>query len=70
MTQSHSFKAKELRRKAQACDTLAGCARSRADRQQLLRMREACLTRAANEDRLDGWPPMPPANSNALARHA
>ena len=72
MPQPHSLKARELRRKAQACDTLAGCARSRADRQQLLRMREACLTLAANEDWLDDLPPMPPANSNALwaARHA
>jgi len=27
------------------------------------------LSRAANEDRLDGLPPLSPANSNALVAH-
>jgi hypothetical protein len=64
-------KAQTYRRKAQTCGQLADCARSESERDPLLRMRDALLSRAANEDRLDGLPPLPPANSNALmARHA
>ena len=63
-------KAQIYRRKAQTCAALAACARSTAEREPLLRVREALLSRAANEDRLEGLPPLPPANSNALARHA
>jgi hypothetical protein len=72
MRQAHSpSKAQTYRRKAQTCGELAACARSRAEQEPLLRMRDALLSRAANEDRLDGLPPLPPANSNALtARHA
>ena len=61
-----SSKAHVLRRKARTYDRLAGFARSAGD-QQLPRMREACLSLASNEDWLDGMPPMPPANSNALS---
>ena len=72
MRQAHSpSKAQTYRRKAQTCGALAACARSGAEREPLLRMRDALLSRAANEDRLDGLPPLPPANSNALiAYHA
>ena len=64
-------KAQTYRRKAQTCGQLADWARSESERDPLLRMRDALLSRAANEDRLDGLPPLPPANSNALmARHA
>lgn len=63
-------KAQIYRRKAQTCAALAACARSAVERESLLRVRDALLSRAANEDRLDGLPPLPPANSNALARHA
>jgi len=64
-------KAQTYRRKAQTCGQLADCARSESERDPLLRMRDALLSRAANEDRLDGLPPLPPANSNALiAYHA
>ena len=62
-------KAQTYRRKAQTCDALAACARSTAEQEPLLRMRDALLSRAANEDRLDGLPPLPPANSNALVAH-
>ena len=62
-----SSKAQVLRRKARAYDRLAELARSAGDQEQLLRMREACLSLASNQDWLDGLPPMPPANSNALS---
>jgi len=62
-------KAQTYRRKAQTCDALAACARSTAEQEPLLRMRDALLSRAANEDRLDGLPPLSPANSNALVAH-
>ena len=66
MPRPPSSKAQVLRRKARAYDRLAEFARSAADQEQLLRMREACLSMASNQDWLDGQPPMPPANSNAL----
>jgi len=61
-----SSKAPAYRRKAHLCENLAVHARSGADSEQLLEMRDAWLSRAANEDWLDGAPPVPPANSNAL----
>ena len=66
MLRPPSSKAQVLRRKARTYDKLAEFARSAGDQEQLLRMREACLFLASNEYWLDGLPPMPPANSNAL----
>jgi hypothetical protein len=63
-------KAQAYRRKAQTCGQLAGWARSKGDRERWLRLRAALLSRARNEDRLAGLPPLPPANSTALAVHA
>jgi len=67
MPRSHSSKAEDYRRGAKACGHLAVCARSTADREQLLRMRDARLALAATEDWLGGLPPMPPGNSDVLA---
>ena len=67
MPRPPSSKAHVLRRKARTYDRLGEFARSPGDQEQLLRMREACLSLASNEDWLDGMPPMPPANSNALS---
>jgi hypothetical protein len=61
------FKAQAYRRKASTCDSLAGCARTTIDRDQLQHMRDAWLSRAANQDWLDGLPPQPPEGANALA---
>lgn len=62
-----SMKARSYRRKAAMCDSYAACARSSAAHEQLLHMREGYLSLAANADRLDGLPPMPPASAAALA---
>ena len=62
----NSSKAPAYRRNAHPCENLAAHARSGADSEQLLGMRDSWLSRAANADWLDGAPPMPPANSNAL----
>jgi hypothetical protein len=68
MLETHTpFKAQAYRHKASTCDRLAGCARTATERRQLQRMRDGWLSRAANEDRVNGFPPGPPANSNALA---
>jgi hypothetical protein len=67
MSRTSSEKASAYRRKAAMCGTLAGCAQSAADHKQLLRMRVAWLARAANEELLDGLPPLPPAKAMALA---
>ena len=62
-----SSKASAYRRKAAMCGNLADCAQSAEDRRELLRMRDSWLALAANADWLNGLPPMPPANANALA---
>ena len=62
-----SAKAPDFRQKAAMCTGYAACARSDADRSQLLRMRDEWLARAANEDWLDGLPPTPPAGAIAVA---
>jgi hypothetical protein len=69
-SKANPSKAQAYRREAQTCDALAACARSNAEREPLLRLRDALLSRAANEEWLDGLPPLPPADSNALVRHA
>jgi hypothetical protein len=63
----YSMKAKAYRRKAAMCDSYATSARSDADREQLVRMRESWLALASNEDWLDGHPPAPPDNTLALS---
>jgi hypothetical protein len=73
MYPSHQSQANTCRAKAKAFARLAGFAGSSTDRQRLLRMHDACVNMAANEDWLAGTPPPPPpANSNALQipRHA
>jgi len=62
----HALKATAYRRKAGMCGSYADCARSGYDREQLLRMRDSLLARAANEDWLDGLPPTSPAKALAL----
>jgi hypothetical protein len=56
-----SLKADVFRRKAASCVSFLAGARSGADRAQLVRMRDTWLALAAQEDRLDGLPPTPPA---------
>lgn len=66
----HSAKASLYRRKALTLGKLADCAQSTSDHEQLLRMRDSCVALAANEDRLDDPPPLPPARAVALpVRH-
>jgi hypothetical protein len=70
MPQTHSAKASAYRRKALTLGKLAACAQSIPDHQRLLRMRDSCVALAANEDRLDDLPPLPPARALALpTRH-
>ena len=67
MAQAHPLKAQAYRHKAATCDRFAACAQSADDRANLRRMRDALLARAANEDWLDGLPPVPPGNASALS---
>ena len=67
LQQSDPGKAEAYRRTARACSVLAKCALTRSDRRALLARRDALLSRAANEDWLDGLPPLPPAHSAALS---
>jgi hypothetical protein len=67
MHQFNLSRAQHYRRRAKRYESLAQCARSRADEKQLLRMHDACLALAATQDWLDGVVPMPAANSNLLA---
>jgi hypothetical protein len=70
MPRTHSAKASAYRRKAEALGKFAACAQSPADHDRLLRMQDGCLACAANEDMLDGLPPLPPARALALpTRH-
>lgn len=69
MPQSHSYNADRYRRRAQTCALLAECARSSAESASLTRMRDHYLGLAANEDWLDGLPPLPPVNVCALVAH-
>ena len=55
------------RRKAATCGKLAACARSRKDREQLMRMHRSWLALAENREWVDGLPPLPPVNVTALA---
>ncbi len=66
MPHTHSAKATAFRRKADVLGRLAACAQSISDHDQLLRMQDGCLALAANEDRLDDLPPLPPARAAAL----
>jgi hypothetical protein len=66
MQPTHHAKALVYRRKAQVLGTLAACARSNMDRDNLLQMQAGCLSRAATEDWLDGLPPLPPARALAV----
>ena len=66
MPQSHSSKAEGYRRKAKSCDDLVAYALSADDRNRLLRIRDSYLSLAANEEWLNGLPPMPPAYTAAM----
>jgi hypothetical protein len=70
MSQFSLSKAQQYRGRARACGRFAASAQSGTDRARLLRMRDACLMLARNEDWLEGLPPIPPANSSALVRSA
>jgi hypothetical protein len=70
MPQTHGAKASAYRRKAEALGKFAACAQSTADHDRLLRMQASCVSLAANEEMLDGLPPLPPARAAALpTRH-
>jgi hypothetical protein len=64
---SESQQAAQWRQSAALCRVFAENAISPLDRDLLLRMRRARLARADHQDFVDGLPPSPPANSNALA---
>jgi hypothetical protein len=68
MSKAGLSKAMEYRRDAAACGLFAVNARSAADRELLLHMKRSLLEHASHEeDRDDGLPPIPPAQSTALA---
>ena len=70
MPQTHSAKASAYRRKALTLGKLADYAQSIPDHDRLLRMRDSCVALAANEDRLNDLPPLPPARALAVpTRH-
>jgi hypothetical protein len=60
-------KAMQYRHHAAACGLFAASARLAADRELLLHMERSLLEHASHEDQDDGLPPIPPAQSTALA---
>lgn len=67
MSQAFTAKSAFYRRKAAMCENFADRASSAVDRARLTRMRQSWLALAANEEWLDGLPPLPPANVIAFA---
>jgi hypothetical protein len=62
-----SSKAPVYRRRAAMCDDGASFAGSDVDRRRLLRLRDAWLTLAADQDWRDDRPPSPAAKASAMA---
>ncbi|MEA2871470.1 MAG: hypothetical protein QOH67_1446 [Hyphomicrobiales bacterium] len=65
MFKSHN--SSDYRREAATCGTFADFARSPGDRELLRRMQRSRNALAANQERLDELPPLPPVNSRALS---
>jgi hypothetical protein len=61
-----SFTMTTYRRKAFTLGSPANCVQSAADRLPMRRMQHLWLARANEENRPNGLPPAPPANSNAM----
>jgi hypothetical protein len=62
-----SHNSSDYRREAATCGTFADFARSPGDRELLRRMQRSRNALAANQERLDELPPLPPVNSRALS---